>query len=165
MKQQINPFVSRMLERSGYIVPKLQTTLDSAYNQGTKVDVEASKGAKITSAKANEKTGEFIAREQSGTVRKGKLNDPLRFIAWNQAVTRFYADQGEPSGEVTVAILPARLKEWLDSTHRTAGKSKGKATEKATKPGKLTMPARVTKPATATDEQAPQVVSNGNGAH
>lgn len=141
MKIQINPFVSRMLSGHGVILPKLQSALDSAYNQGTKLDIEASKGPKITGAVANEKKGTFTAREVDGKVRTGKLTDPLRFVAWNQALTAFYSKQGEPSGEITVSSMPAGLRAWIDNTMRQAGKRKGKVN------GKLTLPARANTPA------------------
>lgn len=161
MKQQINPFVSRMLTKAGYILPKLQSAIDSAYNQGTKIDEEASKGAKLTSAQANEKTGEFIAREVDGKVRKGKLTDPLRFIAWNQAFSAFCAKQGDPSDELNSAIIPIRLKSWLDDTMRDAKSKRTKATAKATKPAKITLPARVNTPAVSNGTHESATTTNG----
>lgn len=142
MKITINPYLVRMLEKSKVIVPKLQSALDAAYNQGTKVDEENSKGPKLIGTTANERTGTFTAREQSGTVRVGKLTDPLRFIAWNNALSVFYAKNGEPSGELTIDVVPANLREWIERTMKTAGKAKAKAN------GKLELPAnRSTTPA------------------
>lgn len=107
---KIQPNVSRMLE-SSYDVSKLQNALDAAYNDNT---VVTSTEGGISSAKATEKKSAFNSRDGIVQLREGKLTDPLRFIAWNTAITAFFKRNGEPSGELTSAILPANLSFWLD---------------------------------------------------
>lgn len=119
----IIPVVSRMLETS-YDLPKLKNALDAAYNDGTAV-VETEGG--ISSAKATEKKNLFNSRDGIVQKREGKLSDPLRFIAWNTAITSFFKRNGDPHGDLSPSILPANLVFWLDTKFaKVDAKSDGK---------------------------------------
>jgi len=112
MKVTINPFLSRAIEQA-HNLPKLQNALDAAYNDGTAVTENVERS--LSSAKGNEKKSMFVARESGGhTVREGKLSNPLRFIALSKGLDRFQKAYGEPSAELTVAVVPASLVTWLD---------------------------------------------------
>lgn len=120
---QIPAVVAAMLA-TRYDVEKLQNSLDSAYNDGAAI-IETETG--IKSAKATEKKEKFDSKDGITLTRQGKLNNPLRFVAWLVNFAKFIKTNGEPSGELTEAILPANLLFWLESTFIKAGVGKSEA--------------------------------------
>src|SRR5512145_2071763 len=116
----IHPFIVRALTPR-YDVVKLGNALDSAYNDKGKDKDGKEIGLTITdedsgikSARNQEKQEKFLATDQVVFKREGKLNDPRRFITWNTNFTKFVKTNGEPSEEITPAIIPANLRFWLE---------------------------------------------------
>lgn len=141
MKITLNAFLARAMEAKGYIVAKVESALNSAYNDGTKVDTEASPGTKMTGTSINETQGTFKSREATGTVRVGKLTDPLRLVNFNRALNDFHAKNGSPSAEITCAVIPANIVGWLDRTMKTSGKAPKVKAPKVTLPKRGLTPA------------------------
>jgi hypothetical protein len=117
----IEPTLARALE-SRYDVEKLQNALDSAYNDTGKGKdgketglVVVSEESGIKSAKVTDKKDLFQSTDGFTFKREGKVSDPRRFIAWNTNWTKFLKTNGNPSGEVTVDVLPANLVLWLEA--------------------------------------------------
>ena len=117
MKITLNAYLTRALEAAGLDAGKLGSAVNAAYCDGTAV-VQAETSEKLAGTTANEKRGLFRSREATGTVREGKLTDPLRMLNYSAGLDAFQRKYGAPFGELTVDVIPAGLRAWLDGKFR-----------------------------------------------
>jgi len=127
MKQsfEINPFIERMLDAAGYDSGRVHRAANSTYVEA-KLDDSKSKAertdVKIKEAPKNgKKPATFGFSEKETTVDNyvGRANGPSRFMAWHDAQAKVWKTCGEPSDEVTTAIMPIHVCTWLATFRKT----------------------------------------------
>jgi hypothetical protein len=114
----LNPFIDRMLEASKYDTAKLVNAIQASLNSATVTADKATRG----NVKLVSKETLFRFNEGSQTTFEGKTDAPARFARWHDATARVFKVCGEPSDELTVAVLPVSLKTWLDAKFSTEAK-------------------------------------------
>lgn len=109
----LNEFVARMMETSGYDTVKLINAVQSAKNDGTLLnDPDAT--AKDSGVKLAEKGAAAKWNVSKREEYSAKTNDPLRFASWNDSLAGHFKKCGEPHAELSDAIIPAGLYLWLE---------------------------------------------------
>ena len=111
----LNPFIDRMLAEAKYDTVKLINAVQASLNSATVTDDDSKRGdVKLVSK-------ETLARFNESTLTKFELKTdaPTRFARWHDATARVFKVCGEPSDELTVAVLPVSLKTWLDKKFST----------------------------------------------
>jgi len=111
----LNPFIDRMLAEAKYDTMKLINAVQASLNSATVTADKASRG----NVKLVSKETLFRFNEGSQTTFEGKTDVPARFARWHDATARVFKVCGEPSDELTVAVLPVSLKTWLDKKFST----------------------------------------------
>lgn len=121
----LNPYIAGALKDEGHDIAQVTNALQSAANDvvgtegGTKSsDVTKGKKEKRDIVKWTDKTTVDYVAVPSG---------PLQFLAWHDAMSNVFDKHGQPSGEVTIEIVPQSHKNWLDAIKlkRVAREAKG----------------------------------------
>lgn len=103
---------------NGYDLPKLINAIQASLNSAVETKEESRRGnVKLVSAMEDGekiKNGAFRFNESTSTQYTGKTDAPARFARWHDSIATVFKKAGEPSGQLTVAIVPAGLKVWLD---------------------------------------------------
>jgi len=106
----LNPFIQRMIIAANYDEPKLINACQASLNSATLTAEEAKRG----NVKLVSKEAEFRFSESNRLDYLGKTDAPAKFIRWHDQEAAVFKRCGEPSEELTIAILPASDKAWLD---------------------------------------------------
>lgn len=86
---------------------------------------------------------------------------PLEFIKFNDGLANLFKKVGQPSGEISLGLIPAHLVVWLTFCHKSAKQVKPDASKsaesKSAKRDKATKP--VAKPESARNGSVPPVAT------
>lgn len=109
----IHPAIARALTADGYDLGKIVSAVKAQKGRSTVKDVSE----KASDVKLKEAT-ESRNGESSFTVHEKKtyvndLSAPMRFAAFTDGLASVFKKHGEPSAEITSAIVPAHLVVWL----------------------------------------------------
>lgn len=114
----LNAHVARMLETAPYDTDKLINAVQASLNSAEQTDEKSTRGGVKLVGRTEDgeriKGGSFKFNESTAATYTGKTDAPARFARWHDTQARTFKVCGDPSGELTTAILPASLKSWLD---------------------------------------------------
>jgi hypothetical protein len=114
----LNTHIEAMLDTAKYDIDKLINAVQASLNSAVGTEGDAKRGAvKLVGGTVNGtkvKGAGFKFNESLPIAYVGKTDAPARFAQWHDAIARLFKVTGDPSGELTTAILPASLKSWLD---------------------------------------------------
>lgn len=113
-----------------YDLPKLINAVQASLNSAELTEEGESRRGNVKLVKSTEgvKAGAFTFSETSTDKYRGKTDAPARFARWHDSMATVFKKAGEPSGELTAAIVPAGLKVWLDEKFSLAAKAEVKPT-------------------------------------
>jgi hypothetical protein len=116
MKSSFNhpAFVSRMLLAAGYNEANILRAVKGSLGAATPVGEAEVKRGNIRDAKGS-KGAEYTFGETENQKYIGKQDAPARWAKYCDALAAFAKKQGEPSGELTPAILPESHLIWLST--------------------------------------------------
>jgi hypothetical protein len=140
MKVILNSYLLQACKDSGIDTARLAGAVNAAYHDGTVVMSEETT-EKIAGTQAVEKKGLFRSREATGTVREGRLTDPLRMLNFSIGLDVFQRKYGCPHASLTIDIVPTNLRTWLEikfGSAKPAAKVKGNANGRAMTPAPVT---------------------------
>lgn len=129
----LNAHVGRMLEAAQYDTAKLVNAVQASLNSAVGTEGDAKRSAvRLTGATINGskvKGAGFKFNESLPIAYAGKTDAPARFAQWHDATAKLFKLCGDPSGEITVDVIPVSLKVWLDDKFSVTAKpaDKGKA--------------------------------------
>lgn len=115
---ELHQHVERALNASGFNASQVLNAIQSALNDGTAAVAGDGKttlgnGKLIKDDKGNKDANFRIAEKQPDVIYIGKTTAPLRFVSWHDAQRAVWKKYGDPSGEITLDILPADLTVWI----------------------------------------------------
>lgn len=111
-KFDMHPTIARMLETAGFDYDRITNAVQSAKNDGSLLN-QPDETAKDSGVKAASKGTEAKWNVTSRAEYGAKMNDPLRFAAWNDSLTAHFKKCGDPHAELTEALIPASLYLWV----------------------------------------------------
>lgn len=124
-----------MIVAAQYDADKLINAVQASLNSAVGTEGDAKRSAvRLTGATVNGskvKGAGFKFNESLPIAYAGKTDAPARFARWHDSMAKHFKVCGEPSGELTVDVLPASDKAWLDDkfslTAKPTDSAKGKA--------------------------------------
>jgi hypothetical protein len=126
----LNSNIYRMLEVAQYDTDKLVNAVQASLNSAEQTDEKSTRGGVKLVGRIEDgeriKGGSFKFNESTAATYTGKTDAPARFARWHDTQARTFKVCGDPSGELTTAILPASLKSWLDDKFSLTAKPEEK---------------------------------------
>jgi hypothetical protein len=110
-----------MLEAAQYDTAKLVNAVQASLNSAKQTEEKSSRG----NVKLVSKEVDFRFTESTQAQYLGKTDAPAKFARWHDSMARHFKVCGEPSGELTVDVLPVSLKTWLDDKFSLTAKVAG----------------------------------------
>lgn len=128
--------LSTLIREEGYDEPKLINALQAAANEGHGEEGKAKRSA-FKGGQQVRANGELVTKDMTWretvpfdyAVKASKVSAPLEFVKFNDSLEAHFKKCGQPSGKLTIGLVPAHLVVWLEKFHKnfkpTATESKG----------------------------------------
>lgn len=119
---KFNSALAEMLKAEDYNVEQLVNACQSAMNDAQGIEGAAKRGA--VKGGLNYKTdGTLAIKDMKWTETlpieyTAKQTAPIEFVKFNDSLERLFKVCGNPSGELSLGLVPAYLRDWIGKFHK-----------------------------------------------
>lgn len=110
--------LAAIIKANGNDLDQVTNACQGAMNSAQAVEGGAKRGA-VTGGQSRNADGTLKVKDLAWTETQRldyavKYTAPVEFVKFNDALVNLFKKCGEPTGDLTIAIVPLHLREWLD---------------------------------------------------